>query len=220
MQSVLRGFETIKASLPGHVRLVAVTKNRSVSEILHLYQAGQRDFGENRVQELLQKMPDLPTDIRWHLIGHLQTNKVKYVAGKVHLIHSVDSEKLLDTLNTFLSPRGLTQDILLQVHIARETSKYGFSAEGLKELLHRRTSLAWPQLRIRGLMGMATNTDDMEIVRAEFRGLRTLFLSLKERFFSNCEAFCELSMGMSGDWPVAVEEGATLVRIGSALFDN
>jgi pyridoxal phosphate enzyme (YggS family) len=217
---MLHGFETIKKSLPGHVRLVAVTKNRSVADILQLYEAGQRDFGENRVQELMQKVPALPADIRWHLIGHLQTNKVKYVAGKVYLIHSVDSEKLLDILESYLAIRGLKQDILLQVHIARETSKFGFTFEALNDLFRRKRPLEWPHVRICGLMGMATNTEDHSLVRSEFHKLHDLFLHLKESIFSESEAFCELSMGMSGDWPIAVEEGATMVRIGSALFEK
>lgn len=189
-------------------------------DILRLYEAGQRDFGENRVQELMQKMPALPADIRWHLIGHLQTNKVKYVAGKVYLIHSVDSEKLLDVLERHLASRGLKQDILLQVHIAHEASKFGFTSEGLNELFQRRKPMEWLHLRMRGLMGMATNTKDQDVVRAEFRRLHELFRNLKKGVFQDNEAFSELSMGMSGDWPIAVEEGATMVRIGSALFED
>lgn len=207
-------------SLPESVRLVAVTKTRSVNDILRLYDSGLRDFGENRVQELMQKMPLLPADVRWHLIGHLQSNKIKHVAGKVYLIHSIDSEKLLDALNSYLANRGLFQDVLLQIHIAKEASKFGFMPEALVEVLKRRGIGAWPQLRFCGLMGMATNTPDEAQVRSEFQVLRNLFLELKTDYFSHDAAFRELSMGMSGDWPLAVEEGATMVRIGSALFES
>ncbi|MCS6979822.1 MAG: YggS family pyridoxal phosphate-dependent enzyme [Flavobacteriales bacterium] len=215
---MIQGFLDIRRALPDHVGLVAVSKNRSPDDVMGLYRLGQRDFGENRVQELLTKMAVLPSDIRWHLIGHLQTNKVKYVAGKVFLIHSVDSEKLLDTLQHHLSKSGLKQDILLQVHIAQEESKYGFAPEAVPALLRRRAPQEWPCLRIRGLMGMATLTDNKEQVRSEFRQLSEVFGRIRKEFFSESPYFNVLSMGMSSDWPVAVEEGATLVRIGTALF--
>lgn len=214
------GFRRISAALPREVRLVAVTKGRPAEDILSLYEAGHRDFGENRVQELLSKIHVLPSDIRWHLIGHLQTNKVKYVAGKVFLIHSVDSEKLLDALEQQLWKSGSQQRILLQIHIAREESKYGFAAPELKELLDRRSPSQWPHLVFCGLMGMATNTPERDVVLSEFRSLRSLWQELKEDYFSHNPEFRELSMGMSNDWTLAVEAGSTMVRIGTALFEE
>ncbi|MCS6981398.1 MAG: YggS family pyridoxal phosphate-dependent enzyme [Flavobacteriales bacterium] len=214
------GFQRISAALPRNVRLVAVTKGRPPEDILNLYKAGHRDFGENRVQELMAKIPVLPDDIRWHLIGHLQTNKVKYVAGKVFLIHSVDSEKLLDALEHQLRKSGSQQRILLQIHIAREESKYGFAAQELKELLDRRPPSQWPHLIFCGLMGMATNTPEKDLVLSEFRSLRSLWQELKEVYFYENPEFRELSMGMSSDWPLALEAGATMVRIGTALFEK
>ncbi|MEM0994513.1 MAG: YggS family pyridoxal phosphate-dependent enzyme [Bacteroidota bacterium] len=202
---------------PTQTTLVAVSKTKPNSDILDLYEQGQRDFGENRVQELCQKYETLPKDIRWHEIGHLQTNKVKYIAPFVHLIHSVDSPRLLKEINkqALRSERKIA--CLLQFKIAKEDSKYGLDIETARQLLRD----VYPSLEavsIRGVMGMATFTDDEQKVRREFRKLKTIFDQLKRDFFADDDAFKEISMGMSGDYPIALEEGSTMIRIGSLLF--
>ncbi|MEM9848471.1 MAG: YggS family pyridoxal phosphate-dependent enzyme [Bacteroidota bacterium] len=202
---------------PTQTTLVAVSKTKPNSDILDLYEQGQRDFGENRVQELCQKYETLPKDIRWHEIGHLQTNKVKYIAPFVHLIHSVDSPRLLKEINkqALRSERKIA--CLLQFKIAKEDSKYGLDIETARQLLRD----VYPSLEavsIRGIMGMATFTDDEQKVRREFRKLKTIFDQLKRDFFADDDVFKEISMGMSGDYPIALEEGSTMIRIGSLLF--
>lgn len=207
-------YAKIKDSLPSHVTLVCVTKFRSVEEIQQLYELGQRDFGENRVQELLQKIPLLPKDIRWHLIGHLQTNKVKSIIGKVALVHSVDSLKLINEIQKESFKAATTTEVLLQLKIAKEETKYGLSENELDEILSLIASGKFPNVRVRGLMGMATLTDDFEQIRSEFQQLKRVFDRVKE-----FHQFDILSMGMSGDYQVAVECGSTMVRIGSLLFE-
>lgn len=201
------------------VQLVAVSKTQPEEAILELYHQGQRDFGENRVQELLPKYEALPKDIRWHLIGHLQSNKVKYIAPFVHLIHSVDSLDLLDEINKQASKNHRVIDCLLQFHIAQESSKYGFAPNAPDSWAPNQLD-AWPNARICGVMGMATFTDDMEQVRGEFQLLRRIFDGLKQKFFSENGHFRQLSMGMSDDYPVAIEAGSTMVRIGTLLFGD
>lgn len=212
-------YRTILTDLEPHdTTLVAVSKTRSNEAIRDLYESGQRDFGENRVQELVPKAHALPDDIRWHMIGHLQRNKVKEIAGFIHMIHSVDSVRLAKRIQVDAERADRVIDVLLQVHIAAEKSKYGFDADALVDWLE---TDAWRELsnvRIRGLMGMATFTDDADQVRGEFKTLRTLFERLDASVFADHAAFDQLSMGMSGDYRVALEEGSTMVRVGSAIF--
>jgi len=192
--------------------LVAVSKTKSAADILRLYEQGQRDFGENYVQELLQKQQELPADIRWHFIGHLQTNKVKQIASFVHLIHGVDSEKLLTEINKQAKKFDRRIDCLLQMHIAREETKFGMDRDELSMIQPDK----YENVRIRGLMGMASFSDDENLVRNEFRYLRMIFDDLtRVPAYSNMDT---LSMGMSADFKIAIEEGSTMVRIGSLLF--
>lgn len=198
--------------------LVAVSKTKPVEDIQALYDAGQRDFGENYVQELVDKQARLPEDIRWHFIGHLQSNKVKYLAPFVHLIHGVDSGKLLQTIDKQGAAKNRVIRVLLQVHIAREETKFGLDADELTALLQDPAVAGMQHARICGLMGMASFSDDESLVRAEFRQLRQLFDTVKARFFAQDPQFDTLSMGMSGDYRIALEEGSNMVRIGSLLF--
>ena len=209
--SITSAIQQIKSELPSTVQLVAVSKFKPASDILEAYRAGQRAFGENRPQELAAKAAELPADIQWHFIGHLQTNKVKLVVPHATLIHSVDSERLLAEIDKVSRNLGKTSDILLEVHIAEETTKQGLSPEEAEALAGRMA--AYPNVRLRGVMGMATFTDDMAQVRREFRTLK----ALSERL-SGIPGCGQVSMGMSEDWPVAVEEGTTIVRIGTAIF--
>lgn len=207
-------YKAVKAGIPPHVTLVAVSKTRTVAEIQALYDLGHRAFGENYPQELRDKQPMLPRDIEWHFIGHLQTNKVKYIAPFAHLVHGVDSTKLLDELDRRAMQNGRVQQVLLQVHIATEETKHGFSGDEVEALLQR--AWTWPSLRLRGLMGMASNTADQDQVKEEFRGLSGLFTRLKGG--ADRPDFDVLSMGMSGDAPLAIAAGSTMVRIGTAIF--
>jgi pyridoxal phosphate enzyme (YggS family) len=211
-------LQRIRATLPEHVRLVAVSKTKPVEDILEAYHAGQRDFGENKVQEMVTKKEALPGDIRWHMIGHLQTNKVKYIAPFVWLIHSVDSLKLLRTIDKEARKHDKVQEVLVEIHIAEEPSKFGFVFDDLFALLQEGEWRSLDHVRIRGVMGMATFTDDTQQVRREFAYLRSCYEKLKETFFAGDDRFTEISMGMSGDYPIAVEEGSTIVRIGTLIF--
>ena len=210
--SIASAIQQLKNELPSTVQLVAVSKFKPDSDILEAYGAGQRAFGENRPQELAAKAQVLPADIEWHFIGHLQTNKVKLVVPYAHLIHSVDSERLLAEIDKTASNLGRTVDILLEIHIAEEATKQGLSPDEAEALAGRMAE--FPHVRLRGLMGMATFTDDADQVRREFRSLKTLF----DRLAARIPGFDRLSMGMSEDWPIAVEEGTTLVRIGTFIF--
>lgn len=198
------------------VRLVAVSKTRTVNEILELYHQGQRDFGENRIQEWIEKKDVLPGDIRWHLIGHIQTNKVKFLSPPPFLIHSGDRISLIEALNKEAEKQGKKFNVLLQVKIAQEESKYGFSVDELIQWSSSGQHKQYPGLVFKGVMGMATFTDDMLQVSREFKALRNCFERIVP-FFSPSE-FREISMGMSGDYDVAIEEGSTMVRIGSSIF--
>ncbi len=202
-----------------NVRLVAVSKTKPVEAIKELYDLGQRDFGENYVQELTEKQPLLPGDVRWHFIGHLQTNKVKYLAPFVHLIHGVDSFKLLKEINKQAQKANRVIGVLLQVHIAQEETKFGLDENELKELLDTRRSEveALQNINVTGLMGMASFSDDEKVIRNEFRYLKNLFDAYAPVQSANIH-LQTLSMGMSSDYKIAVEEGSTLVRIGSLLF--
>ena len=206
-------IENILSKLPSTVKLVAVSKLQSISDILEAYEAGQRAFGESRPQELAAKVASLPKDIEWHFIGHLQSNKIKMILPHVSLIHSVDSERLLARIDSQAANSGKVVDCLIQLHIAMEESKQGFPVEEALELVPNFRD-KYPNVRIRGLMGMASFVDDAEQVRGEFRTLKSAFERLKPEF----PQFDTLSMGMSQDWRIAVEEGATIVRIGSTIF--
>jgi PLP dependent protein len=211
-------YERVKASIPSHVKLIAVSKTRTVEEIQALYDMGHRAFGENYPQELRDKQPLLPPDIEWHFIGHLQTNKVKYVAPFVHLVHTVDGPKLLDELQKRALAAGRTLDVLLQVHIAQEENKHGLDPGETEQLVREWDRKRWSDVRLRGLMGMATNTDDMVQVAEEFNGLATLFNTVRAGGLVDPAIFNELSMGMSSDAPVAITAGSTMVRVGTAIF--
>jgi hypothetical protein len=203
-----------------NARLVAVSKTHPPERIMPLYLKGQRIFGENRVQELQQKYEVLPKDIEWHLIGHLQTNKVKFIAPYISLVHSVDSLDLLKEINKQALKNNRVIDCLLQFHIATEETKFGLSEQEASDMLHNPAFSEMKNIRVCGVMGMATFTDDQSLIRSEFRHLKSIFDSLKNGFFENSPWFREVSMGMSGDWEIALEEGSTLVRIGSLLFGH
>jgi len=200
--------------------LIAVSKTKPVEDILAAYEAGVRDFGENKVQEMAEKHPQLPPDIRWHMIGHLQRNKIKYIAPFVHLIHGVDSLKLLQAVNKEGKKINRVLSCLLQVHIAKEENKFGWDEQELLTVVESDAFQALNHVRIIGLMGMATYTDDEQIIRSEFAGLNILMNNLKEKALPPVFELKELSMGMSGDYHIAQEEGSTMVRIGSAIFGN
>lgn len=202
-----------------NVTLVAVSKTKPIEDIKEMYDLGQRDFGENYVQELTEKQPQLPSDIRWHYIGHLQSNKVKYIAPFVHLIHGVDSIKLLSEINKQAAKNNRNIDCLLQVYIAQEETKFGLDEKEFDTLLNEFANLAMGNVQIKGLMGMASFTDDMNKVRNEFRYLKTLFDKHAKSQISNSK-FQILSMGMSSDYKIAIEEGSNMVRIGSLLFGS
>ena len=200
--------------------LVAVSKTHPPERIMELYRQGQRIFGENRVQEMLEKQAALPNDIEWHLIGHLQTNKVKYIAPFVRMIQSVDSLRLLLEIDKQAAKNERVIDCLLQFHIAEEETKFGLDESEARELLSDPAFTQMKHVRICGVMGMATFTDDRDAVRREFRHLHSIFNHVKRDFFPNAPFFKEISMGMSGDWQAAVEEGSTMVRIGSLIFGD
>lgn len=203
-----------------NTKLVAVSKTKPAAQILAMYEQGQRIFGENRIQELVDKQAELPANISWHAIGHLQTNKVKYIAPFVALIHSVDSLKLLKEINKQAARNDRTIDCLLQIKIAAEDSKFGLSESSALELLESEAYQQMKNIRIVGLMGMATFTDDQTQVREEFRQLKRFFDQVKVDFFATAPHFSEISMGMSGDFELAQAEGSTMVRIGSLLFGS
>lgn len=198
--------------------LVAVSKTKPNELILKAYETGFKDFGENKTQDLVTKRQALPKDIRWHMIGHLQRNKVKYIVDFVYLIHAVDSLKLLKEINKQGAKIDRIVPCLLQVHIASESTKFGLSEEELFALIESRELEEMKHIQIKGLMGMATNTQDKNRVRKEFRHLRSLFNRIKDRYQSPLVDMKELSMGMSGDYEIAIEEGSTIIRVGSAIF--
>jgi len=198
-------------------KLVAVSKTRSLEEIMALYDEGQKFFGENRVQELVEKQKLLPEDIEWHLIGHLQSNKLKYIAHFVHTIHSIDSLKILAEVEKQAQAKDREIKVLLQLKIAKEDTKFGFDLKTILEKLEPELAKL-EKVKIVGVMGMATFTEDMDQVRNEFKSLKSHFENIKTTFFPNDDSFSEISMGMSGDYKVAIEEGSTMVRIGSLLF--
>ncbi|MGM0463607.1 MAG: YggS family pyridoxal phosphate-dependent enzyme [Bacteroidota bacterium] len=217
MSDIAENIRILKEELPAGVRLVAVSKTREPEDIMEAYNAGQRVFGENRVQELMGKYELVPRDIQWHMIGHLQRNKVKYIIDFIHMIESVDSLKLLRAINKEAVKAERVVDCLLQFHIAREETKFGFSPEEVREMMESGVPGELNNVRIRGVMGMATFTDDMERVRKEFIFLRSVYDSLKEKYFS-ADDFSYISMGMSNDYKIALEEGSNMIRLGTSIF--
>lgn len=220
VMNISENLKDLRAIIPPHVRIIAVSKTHPPEAINEAYASGQRCFGENRVQELVSKVPYLPADIEWHFIGHLQTNKVKQIAASVGLIHSVDSLKLLREIDKEALKLGRQIRCLFEIHIAEEESKFGLSYEGLLQILEAREFVEMKNVSISGLMGMATFTNEEDKVRKEFRFLRNCFDRIKAAFFRNNPGFSVLSMGMSGDFQIAVEEGSNMVRIGSAIFGD
>jgi len=213
-----KNITEIIQSLPAGVRLVAVSKTKPNSDIIEAYNVGQRIFGENKVQDLSKKYEELPKDIEWHFIGHPQTNKVKYIAPFVSLIHGVDSLKLLNFIDKEAQKNNRTIRVLLQFHIATESTKFGLSEEEAEEILNSPEFAELEYIEVAGVMGMATYTDDENQIRNEFRMLKSIFNTLKNKYFSTVNTFVEISMGMSDDYPIAIEEGSTLIRVGSKIF--
>jgi PLP dependent protein len=218
--NISENINKLKTEIPANVKIIAVSKTHTPEEILEVYHTGHRMFGENRAQELIDKQPLLPNDIQWHFIGHLQTNKVKYIAPWVAMIHSIDSLKLLKEVNKQALKNNRVIDCLLQFHIAQEESKYGLNQEEASEILNSQEYKSMKNIKVRGVMGMATFTDDMDWVRKEFKILKRYFDFLKATYFAANNDFSEISMGMTGDYQVATEEGSTMVRIGTAIFGD
>ncbi|MDR0371256.1 MAG: YggS family pyridoxal phosphate-dependent enzyme [Prevotellaceae bacterium] len=208
----------LRERIPENIELVCVSKFHPNKAILEAYNCGERIFGESKVQELLQKYETLPNDISWHFIGHLQRNKVKYIIPFVELIHGVDSERLLSEINKEAAKINRTVSCLLQVHIADEETKFGFDLDKLYQTLCSVSNSNYKNISIRGVMGMATLTQDLEQIRLEFRYLKKIFDDLKTKYFSDNPNFSEISMGMSDDYRIAIEEGSTMLRIGSTIF--
>jgi pyridoxal phosphate enzyme (YggS family) len=217
---VVEHLNALKQSIPEGVTVVAVSKTKPDDMIMDAYRAGHRDFGENKVQDLVGRRERLPDDIRWHMIGHLQSNKVKYLASFVHLIHGVDSLKLLGVINREAFRHDRVIDCLLQLHIAREETKFGLSRDEAFELLGSGLIAEMKNIRIRGVMGMATLTENREQIRTEFQYLNRIFDEMKASFFAGAGYFDQRSCGMSGDYRLALEEGSTMVRIGSLIFGD
>ncbi|HET6244089.1 MAG: YggS family pyridoxal phosphate-dependent enzyme [Bacteroidetes bacterium] len=216
--SIEANIGQIKKKLPKQVKLIAVSKTIPIEGIIEAYNSGHKIFGENKVQELVDKMEKLPKDIEWHLIGHLQTNKVKHIASFVSLIHGVDSIKLLKEINKQAVKYNRTIPVLLQIHIASEETKFGLNFKEAEQIIHSESLKSLKNIVLRGFMGMATFTKDKTVIRNEFRSLSVFFNKLKSTI--NNPDFSELSMGMSGDYEIAIEEGSTMVRVGSAIFGN
>ncbi len=217
---IAENLSLVLKELPEHVQLVAVSKTKPSSFIVEAYDAGERHFGENKALEMRDKSLELAEDIKWHFIGHLQRNKVKYIIPSVHLIHSVDSFRLLQEINKEATKKDKVVNCLLQFHIAKETSKFGFSIEEANKVLTSEEFLLLKNINIIGVMGMATFSDDKKLVRSEFKTLKNIFEELKSTVFSEKNDFKEVSMGRSGDYLLAIEEGATIVRVGSSIFGN
>lgn len=214
---IKENLNTIWKELPAGVKLVAVSKLKPADDIIEAYGAGQRVFGENYATELRDKAAMLPDDIEWHFIGHLQGKQLKYYIPFVSMIHGVDSVEHLQEVEHAAAKVDRTVDVLLQVHVAQEETKFGFAPEDLDEP-HELAQLVLPHVRVRGLMGMASHTDDVARVRADFRAVRAFFDNLKQQFFNDKSYFDTVSMGMSHDWRIAVEEGSTMVRLGTSIF--
>jgi len=217
--SITENLTEIKSSLPPHVTLVAVSKTKPVADLMEAYIAGQRIFGENKIQEMTYKWEQMPKDIQWHMIGHVQSNKVKYMIPYVSLIHGVDSLKLLKEINRLAAKWKRTVDCLLQIHIAEEDTKFGLDEQELSEILHSEEFKSFENIRIVGLMGMATFTENQEQIKREFLHLKSIFDQHQQLTTDNCQ-LTTLSMGMSGDYQLAIECGSTMIRIGSSIFGS
>jgi PLP dependent protein len=216
--SISEAIKKLKQEIPSDVTLVAVSKTKPNEAILEAYHSGQRDFGENKVQELVAKAEALPKDINWHMIGHLQRNKVKYIAPFVYLIHGVDSFKLLKEIDKEGKKNNRVINVLLQFHIAREETKFGFSFDEVTEMFNDDEFIEMRNISIRGVMGMATFTSNKEQIGDEFRALNNYFLTLGSHFFKFNDQFSIISMGMSNDYDIAIDEGSNMIRVGSAIF--
>ncbi|MDE6205584.1 MAG: YggS family pyridoxal phosphate-dependent enzyme [Duncaniella sp.] len=215
---VSENLRQLRESIPSGVELVAVSKFHPVEALLEAYETGQRVFGESRANELCDKAKVMPADVRWHFIGHLQTNKVRQILPHVSLIHSVDSARLLSLINSEAARIGRRVAVLLQVHVAREETKYGFAPDELLELVTPQLVADMANVEIVGVMGMASNVDDEQRIREDFRLIRHTFDTLKKGPMSQCDSFTVVSMGMSHDWPIAVSEGADMIRVGTTIF--
>lgn len=218
--NIQENIHEVKKELPSNVRLVAVSKFHGVNEILNAYETGHRIFGESRVQELIEKQPKLPNDIEWHFVGRLQRNKVKFIVPFIECIHSVDSKRLLLQIERQAASVNRVIPCLLQIHIAEEDTKTGFSESECLEFLRKSLWKELKHIQLTGVMGMATFTKDEEVVREEFKKLNTFFKKIKDEFFEDRPYFKEISMGMSADYKIAVEEGSTLIRVGSNIFGD
>ncbi|WP_106830854.1 YggS family pyridoxal phosphate-dependent enzyme [Parabacteroides pacaensis] len=216
--SIASNIQRIKSTLPPGVTLVAISKFHPAEMIREAYAGGQRVFGESKAQELAAKYEELPKDIEWHFIGHLQTNKIKYIASFIHTIQSIDSLKLLQEVDKQAARFNRNIDVLLQIHIAEEETKFGLSMQECEELLQSEVFASLEHITVCGIMGMATNTDNEQQIRKEFHTLYTFFTELKKKYFPDNRVFTQLSMGMSQDYRIAIEEGSTMVRIGSLIF--
>jgi len=216
--SISENLQNLKERIPPAVKLIAVSKNQPINVIRELYEAGHRVFGENKVQELLEKKYALPEDIEWHFIGHLQRNKVKHIIPFVSMIQSIDSFRLLEQVNKEAQKISRIVPCLLQFHIATEETKYGFTWNEAIEILESPEYATWKWIRLCGVMGMATFTNETTVVEAEFRYLKSIFTRIKESYFVQDPGFHEVSMGMSGDYQLAIQQGSTLIRIGTIIF--
>jgi len=216
--SIAENLNGLKAELPDHVELIAVSKTHPAEKVMEAYDTGHRHFGENKAQEMVAKSETMPSDIRWHLIGHLQRNKVKYIAPFVHLIHGVDSLKLLKEINKHAKQNERVIDCLIQVFIAKEDTKFGMDEKEVRTLIASTELQELEHIRVVGLMGMATNTDNIDQIKSEFKGLKQLFEDIKASDTPKHVEMNHLSMGMSGDYKLAIECGSTMVRVGSAIF--
>lgn len=213
-------IRSLSRVIPPNVKLIAVSKTRTPEEMMEAYEAGQRAFGENRVREIVSKYQVMPADTEWHFIGHLQTNKVKQIASFIGLIHSIDSLHLLTEVNREAAKCDRVIDCLLQFYIATEETKFGLDLQEAKDLLDSQEFRSFANIRVAGVMGMATLTDDKEKIRQEFRTLKGYFELLRQQYFFGQPSFREISMGMSGDYPIAIEEGSTMIRIGTRIFEH
>ena len=215
---IAQNIAQINAQIPSHCRLIVVSKYREIQEIQFAYDAGQRVFAENRVQPLLERVDALPTDIQWHLIGHLQTNKVKFIAPFIAMIHSVDSVKLLQEINKEAKKHDRVIPCLIQLHVAQEETKFGLSKEEIHPFFQEITAMDLPNITVNGLMAMASLTDNVTQIEKEFRQVAEAFRDIQSTYYPKKESFCELSIGMSSDYNIAIKEGSTLIRVGSAVF--
>lgn len=215
---IQENLNKVRATIPSNVTLIAVSKTKPIADLQEAYDAGQRIFGENKALEMRDKHQELPKDIQWHFIGHLQTNKIKYIAPFVTLIHSIDSASLLEAVNKEAVKNNRIIDCLLQFHIAQEDTKFGLDVEEAINMLNSDNFKNLKNINIVGVMGMATFTDDVNQVRSEFKSLKNIFDTLKDGYFKDNDSFKEISMGMSDDYSIAIEEGATMVRVGSKIF--